>query len=716
LKNLSIGKKLLLGFGAVLFIFIAAVFIMWQSLMESSRNIDNINEIVLPTLLLTQSLSEDAYRLFLAEKYFEKYETQEAIDEYQSQLAVIRDVQEQIQRRNMEYPYLLGPAHAVSSVFPVARNYTTVVAQVFDLMERNSGSLVVGARARENASAAAENVLESLVGKVRNSIEAGNETDESMLLVEAVMTNKNLMRDILIMRRDVLQAMANNDADAMMRLTDRVVDIQNLAQELAPFFQSREDTAVFDQLRSALVEFDAAHREAVDSYVELRRLYGEISPLMGNLTEEISVANSLTTNRILELLSELGTMVQRTVNVMYLAALLSILAGLAISFFIARGISKPMNSILAIVKRASDGDLTINEEDFGRRGHDELGSLADAIYIMITAQEGALKHVLAASDSLTDSAGNLSAISQETNASMGEVRLSLDQVSALSESNGAALEECNAGVEELSAGADTVAQSATDSAAFIAQTTDASNRAIQTVDKVIRGMRDVDANAKESESKIRQLVASVDNISGFVSVITGIADQTNLLALNAAIEAARAGEVGRGFAVVAEEVRKLAEESARAAQNVNGIIVELQSGANESISATVEAGRLLGDTLVHVEQAQGELGSALAEINKANESIQNIAAVAEEQAASCKEVATAIDNATKSTMEVAETISGLRNGAEGVVQTAQNVGEQSEVISGHAEKLMGAMSRFKLNIETSAFRANKSLNPKRSLR
>ncbi|MCL1909398.1 MAG: methyl-accepting chemotaxis protein, partial [Kiritimatiellaeota bacterium] len=151
-------------------------------------------------------------------------------------------------------------------------------------------------------------------------------------------------------------------------------------------------------------------------------------------------------------------------------------------------------------------------------------------------------------------------------------------------------EQSNAGIEEMSSGADTVATSATDSAAFIAQTTDASNKAIKTVHDVIDGMRNVDKNAKQSEAKTRQLVSSVENVSSFVSVITGIADQTNLLALNAAIEAARAGEVGRGFAVVAEEVRKLAEESAHAAQNVNDIIQELQTGAQESIEATTEAG------------------------------------------------------------------------------------------------------------------------------
>jgi methyl-accepting chemotaxis protein len=309
---------------------------------------------------------------------------------------------------------------------------------------------------------------------------------------------------------------------------------------------------------------------------------------------------------------------------------------------------------------------------------------------------------VAVSSSLAGSAVSLSSISEDTNASMEEVKTSIDQVSTLSESNGAALEQCNAGIEELSAGADTVAQSATDSAAFISQTTDSFNRAIQTVNKVILGMRDVDANAKESENKTKQLVASVENVSSFVSVITGIADQTNLLALNAAIEAARAGEVGRGFAVVAEEVRKLAEESAKAAHNVNSIIADLQSGAQESIKATTEAGRMLGDTLVQAEQAQGELNDALKEMNKANDSIQNIAAVAEEQAASCKEVAAAIDSATKTTMESVQTIGEIRRASDDTAVAAQGVADQSEAVKEHANNLTDVLSRFKLNVDSSA--------------
>jgi methyl-accepting chemotaxis protein len=291
---------------------------------------------------------------------------------------------------------------------------------------------------------------------------------------------------------------------------------------------------------------------------------------------------------------------------------------------------------------------------------------------------------------------------------MDGIRSSIDQVSSLSESNGSNLQECNAGVEEMSAGADTVAESATESAAFIAATTSLSGEAIRMVNDMIERMHEVDSNAKKSEDKTRQLVSSIENISGFVSVITGIADQTNLLALNAAIEAARAGEVGRGFAVVAEEVRKLAEESAGAADSVKGIIDRLQESAHESIDAVLEAGQTLNETLLGAEATQTKLSETLDGMNKANDSIQNIASVAQEQAASSKEVATAIDSATRSTMEMVETISSIRSATDGTAQAAKGVATQSQSMNSHAGTLMDVLSHVRLR--TSGSRGLKAID------
>ena len=129
---------------------------------------------------------------------------------------------------------------------------------------------------------------------------------------------------------------------------------------------------------------------------------------------------------------------------------------------------------------------------------------------------------------------------------------------------------------------------------------------------------------------------------------------------------------------------------------MNGIIVELQKGAQDSIKVTTEAGRVIGDILLQSEQAQKELDEALQEMHHANDSIQNIAAVAEEQAASSREVASAIDGATRSTMEMVSTISNIRRAADDTAGAAQSVAEQAEVMADHVHMLTETLLHFEL--------------------
>ena len=343
---------------------------------------------------------------------------------------------------------------------------------------------------------------------------------------------------------------------------------------------------------------------------------------------------------------------------------------------------------------SAGGDLT---KRIPISGKDEIASLAGSFNDFLESLRNIIMRINSVVCDVSENGGNLSAISEETNAAMEEVKSSIDHTATLSEDNSAALQQCNAGVEEMSAGADMVAHSATESASFISHTTSASNHAIQSMAGVIEGMNTVSGSSKINEEKMGQLVVAVEKIGSFVSVITGIADQTNLLALNAAIEAARAGEAGRGFAVVAEEVRKLAEESAHAARNVNEIIGVLQTSAKESIDTTIASGKLLTETLSQAAKAQAELNGALQQMNKANESIQNIAAVAGEQAISSKEMSKAIDNATQTTVVIVQTLSNIRHSGEETAQAAQGVAEQSQELTRHVQELEDVLSRFKVD-------------------
>ena len=228
--------------------------------------------------------------------------------------------------------------------------------------------------------------------------------------------------------------------------------------------------------------------------------------------------------------------------------------------------------------------------DLGEERRDELGRLSDALIEMVEAQRRTIMEAVEIVERSAESADTMRTSSSQSSESVLNAKQAIESVVALCESNSASLQESNAGTEEMSAASMTAAQAATDCAEFISQTTVVSGQAVEMVQEMIEDMGLLFRKSQESGEKLRELVESVGQISGFVGVITSIADQTNLLALNAAIEAARAGEAGRGFAVVAEEVRKLAEEQAASSR-------EIASGIDAATKSTA-------DMLQNVEMIQ----------------------------------------------------------------------------------------------------------------
>ncbi len=319
---------------------------------------------------------------------------------------------------------------------------------------------------------------------------------------------------------------------------------------------------------------------------------------------------------------------------------------------------------------------------------DEVGAMGKSYLNFQNSLVSMIKQLNDQANHFSAAAQNLAAISEETVASMEEIKASVDEVTRISQDNSVSIERTNAGVAEVSQASAATARSSEESAAIAERTATLTRQAFHEVDEVVSSIRQAGKSSTNSGQSIQKVNQSVGAIASFVSTITGIADQTNLLALNAAIEAARAGESGRGFAVVAEEVRKLAEESAVAAQEVQKLITVLQADSGDANAVTETMSKLLTMTIEKAVSAQSALTKSLKEVDELSGNMQTIAAAAQQQAAASNEMANSVNSLTISTLEIGTALALIQNA------TAETAAA-SESVAGEAQ----GMTEGVINIE-----------------
>ena len=495
------------------------------------------------------------------------------------------------------------------------------------------------------------------------------------------------------------QGLERRDLNTLQKVAAQFNDLHAYAQNFANTTKAAEVREKLNNLNSAFSTFKTNFDDVLKVFTDSDPLY---QTLLADSRALMEAANNIMNAAVTRVTSFTKSGYDSLGNAVWLLislAAMAIIVGIGIAFLIAGAIRKPLSRVVELVTRARDGDVSITREDFNYTGHDELGTLGDSLSEMFASLRTAITEIRNNADASSEKAATMHEDSAANLEGANKVRKAVNDTVKLMESNASSLEQSNAGTEEMSAASMTSAQAATDCAEFIANVTHVASKATDTVQEAIANMGILQTKTNESGEKLQGLVDSVDKISEFIGVITSIADQTNLLALNAAIEAARAGEAGRGFAVVAESVRKLAEESAKAADNVRGLMGTLQIGAKDTKVASDETAALLVQTVEKANGAKESLTEAMNQIDKANDRIQSIAAVAQEQAASSREIATGIDNVTKSSTEILEHLEGIKESMDETAAVAQRAAHISDEQAQLAEDLHDSLAMFKTENE-----------------
>ena len=303
---------------------------------------------------------------------------------------------------------------------------------------------------------------------------------------------------------------------------------------------------------------------------------------------------------------------------------------------------------------------------------------------------------------------DLAVAAEQTSSSISETAASIEEVTAMTESLAAGVEQSGAATEQLARSVQSVAQngqrisdaatgaatSATElertgqSLAVLAKEADEMTRRSSrdaeeggaSVQRTIQGFARVRESVAQSTSVIRDMGKRTSDISGIVDTINLIAERTNLLSLNASIEAARAGDAGRGFAVVAEEIRNLADRSAKATSDIAAIIKALQEVAHEAVSAANEGLRTIDESSVQAEEGARGLRKILEGVTEATKVMAQIARAADEQRDAGRHVVASITSTAEqarlvaaATDEQARSVTGLVQANAQIRRTTQEV-------------------------------------------
>lgn len=319
---------------------------------------------------------------------------------------------------------------------------------------------------------------------------------------------------------------------------------------------------------------------------------------------------------------------------------------------VSNGIVNPIKRASERMKKFAEGDLSERITDINQK--DEVGNLVESMNFTSEELSKSISELSDATGVLSASAEQLSANSSQM---MGNVSQMDNKASSVADSANNVAETVNStatNIEEMSATINEIAKNCT---------------------KASQVSNDANTKAIEAHEVMMRLGQSAKEINNVVEVISNIADQTNLLALNATIEAASAGESGKGFAVVANEVKELASQSAKAAEQIASQIEKMQQDTTKAISS-IEA------------------------ITKVNEEVKQIsdtiAVAVEEQSATTNEVAKLMSSVSASTTQITNEIQDVSANAKESTNGAKENTAQSNELSKLADQLKGIVDKFKL--------------------
>lgn len=598
--NLKVGKKLGLGFFLIL---LMTMVIAGAGIMHIGSLKDSINKV---------NLSNDINDEINQAKYYRAlYGTTYNPDDIKKNVEHIANVSK-IAEKAKEFHWPESDAKKIASIPALITSYQEKQSNYINAVGKKDA-----VRKSWNISTT-EKPLEQLNDQLK--------TDNNSTTLQLLLSDLN--QKLIAVRYHVRGLLLSTNKESEEKLTDAI----NAAQTSLTFLYqslSAEQRETLSPVLAIMNNYEEQVLAYMPAYEEEMAQAGQMQVVAGQLND---VVKSLLSDQLAASQED----IRNATLQMSIAALITLLLGLLISWFISRQITTPLGNTLNMAEKIATGDLTMS---INTTRKDELGQLMSAMSKM--------------NDNLHNMIDDIRVgVSQISNAS-SEIVAGNTDLSSRTEQQAAAVEQTAASMEQLTATVKQNADNAHHANKLAISASQTAKQGGEQVNNVVQTMTAIENSSKR--------------IAEITSVINSIAFQTNILALNAAVEAARAGEQGRGFAVVASEVRSLAQRSSQAAKEIEGLISESVTQVSRGATLVGNAGKTMNDIVTSITQVHdimGEIATASDEqsrgISQVSQAIVEMDSTTQQNAALVEQSSAAADSLEEQARLLKQAVSVFR--------------------------------------------------------
>ncbi|WP_174870681.1 methyl-accepting chemotaxis protein [Pectobacterium polaris] len=598
--NLKVGKKLGLGFFLILLMtmVIAGAGIMHIGSLKDS--IDKVN--------LSNDINDEINQ---AKYYRALYGTTYNPDDIKKNVEHIANVSK-LAEKAKEFHWPESDAKKIANIPTLITSY----------QEKQSN--YINAVGKKDAVRKSWNIstTEKPLEQLNDQLKTDNNSANLQLLLS------DLNQKLIAVRYHVRGLLLSTNKESEEKLTDAI----NAAQTSLTFLYqslSAEQRETLTPVLAIMNNYEEQVLAYMPAYEEEMAQAGQMQVVAGQLND---VVKSLLSDQLAASQED----IRNATLQMSIAALITLLLGLLISWFISRQITTPLGNTLSMAEKIATGDLTMS---INTTRKDELGQLMSAMSKM--------------NDNLHNMIDDIRVgVSQISNAS-SEIVAGNTDLSSRTEQQAAAVEQTAASMEQLTATVKQNADNAHHANKLAISASQTAKQGGEQVNNVVQTMTAIESSSKR--------------IAEITSVINSIAFQTNILALNAAVEAARAGEQGRGFAVVASEVRSLAQRSSQAAKEIEGLISESVTQVSRGATLVGNAGKTMNDIVISITQVHdimGEIATASDEqsrgISQVSQAIVEMDSTTQQNAALVEQSSAAADSLEEQARLLKQAVSVFR--------------------------------------------------------